>query len=109
MKVSNILIVTMLIGGLIVLTSGKEKVESYTSFSEETKTGTIQEKELNKEIDELVKEELESMISFEDVFDVTKEELIEPNDICDIEQEEEIVLDVKVKAYLPQDFNPYSS
>ncbi|WP_109097427.1 hypothetical protein [Aquimarina sp. AU58] len=99
MKVSNIIIATMLIGGLIVLTSGKEKVENDTSFSKEIETETILEEELNKEIDELVKKELEPVMSFEDVFETTKEKLIEPIDIHDVKEEEVIVYDVSEGIY----------
>ncbi|WP_074409202.1 hypothetical protein [Aquimarina megaterium] len=109
MKVSNIITIAMLIGGLMILTSGKEKVESYISFSKEIKTETILEEELNKEIDELIKKELEPVMSFEDVFGTTKEKLIEPIDIHDVEEEEVIIYDIEVKAYIPQGFDLYSS
>ncbi|MBG6133370.1 hypothetical protein IWQ47_004703 [Aquimarina sp. EL_43] len=99
MKVPNIITMAMLIGGLIVLTSGKQKVESYISFSKEIKTETILEEELNKEIDELVKKELEPVMSFEDVFETTKEKLIEPIDIHDVKEEEVIVYDVSEGIY----------
>ncbi|WP_025664212.1 hypothetical protein [Aquimarina megaterium] len=99
MKVSNIITMAMLIGGLIVLTSGKQKVESYISFNKEIKTETILEEELNKEIDELVKKELEPVMSFEDVFETTKEKLIEPIDIHDVKEEEVIVYDVSEGIY----------
>ncbi|WP_159025853.1 hypothetical protein, partial [Aquimarina sp. Aq78] len=79
------------------------------SFSKEIKTETIQKEELNKEIDELVKKELEPEMSFEDVFGTVKEKLIEPIDIHDVGEEEEIMYDVEVKAYIPQGFDPYSS
>ncbi|WP_128755356.1 hypothetical protein [Aquimarina sediminis] len=110
MKVTSLVLVTMFTGGIIVLETKKEKGDSFESFNERNQKLTILEQELDREICEfLYSNESGNEISFENTFSVKKEEIIEPNDIVDIEEEEEIVLDVEVKSYMPKGFNKYSS
>ncbi|WP_160114670.1 hypothetical protein [Aquimarina sp. AU474] len=104
MKFSNLIVGTALLGSIVLFTAaGKERI-----LNNQKRMNKMHEKyNIHNELEKLIAKELGREIEYEDVFEFTIAKPIEPKDIFDTQEEEEIVIDVEIDRFLPQDFNPY--
>ncbi|MDY8135964.1 hypothetical protein [Aquimarina sp. 2201CG5-10] len=87
MKISNIILGTILAGSIGIFTAaGIEKIEGNNISSHCSNV----EKQIELEINQLASEELKRELKFKDVFEVLNEKKIDPSDIMNILEEEEI-------------------
>ncbi|MDY8135919.1 hypothetical protein [Aquimarina sp. 2201CG5-10] len=99
MKTINLILMTVFTGSVLIVTARINKEMFSDTLNNIPKTSFMNSLELEKQMDDLAAKELVRSINFEDVFNGIQEDFIEPSDILDLKEGEEIQINIQCERY----------